>query len=844
MENSNITQKELMNELQSLRNQTFEFLKEQVDRLGNKINQPVYSHKSTSEGISNDYYNKINGLLFDISFHFSDEPTTELALKIISQRFADILNISTCIIYLFERSKDGNFTFVSSDENNTIYSDNTLLSNLLVLYQQLITHQIVETESENIEQEIIDEILAIRDIKSLCAIPLIGNQNRLYGFISVEDENCIREFSDDELTIFEKIASEICKNIDYLKTLNKFEDLRHVINNSDAVLLEIDNDPAMTVSYISENIVQFGYTPHEFISGNIRYDNIILDEDREYYLERIKEATESYSPSLLINYRILNSYNIPIWVEHHITIMRDNSGEVLEYIGFLEDISERKKIETELATKSFELEVYGQSLRELGKITSYQYENTFDLIQAYLSTGCRIFKLKTGILAEIKNNEYIIKNIFSEEQNFSVDDSLNLDETLCSSTYSENKATIYSDIDEIREFRNHPVYLTFGLRSYIGIPITINNKLWGTLSFSSKDVTEFISHNYIQDILSLLAQNIENSIEFKLKEDQKRLTERLLTDKNALLTTLFSNLEYGFLVEDELRKILHVSNEFCRMFDISIPPKFLSGTDSSKTIEFAKVLFKDSEGFVEGINRKIESQTEHKDEILELVDGKTFLRSYFPITASNSIRGHLWIYKNSNKNVNSEMIKTDTIDNIPNTVPKVDEEILNISESLDTLFDVNIEEKKEQTTSNSETIVENIPMENSPIVENIIENEVLDLSNIWDRNILAGMASDLGENEETFMNDMLVTFISDSDSKILQFAESFFSNDYTEAANLAHSLEGSATNIGALKVAATALELEKSCKIKEFNAISNDYGNLNSAFQEFKDCLTNLKIIE
>jgi len=43
----------------------------------------------------------------------------------------------------------------------------------------------------------------------------------------------------------------------------------------------------------------------------------------------------------------------------------------------------------------------------------------------------------------------------------------------------------YDDVAEITEMLKHPCYRNTQLRAYIATPLLINNRIWGTLNFSS-----------------------------------------------------------------------------------------------------------------------------------------------------------------------------------------------------------------------------------------------------------------------------------------------------------------------------------------------------------------------
>ncbi|MCX6045440.1 MAG: PAS domain S-box protein, partial [Chloroflexi bacterium] len=125
----------------------------------------------------------------------------------------------------------------------------------------------------------------------------------------------------------------------------------------------------------------------------------------------------------------------------------------------------------------------------------------------------------------------------------------------------------------------------------------------------------------------------------------RKQTEDELRARTSRLTTLIENLQGGILVEDEARRIVHVNQLFCDMFDIPASPSALLGDDCSNKAEESKILFADPERFVQRVNEITrQRQTVTSDE-LQLLSGQIFERDYVPIFVGNHYQGHLWHYR-------------------------------------------------------------------------------------------------------------------------------------------------------------------------------------------------------
>lgn len=98
------------------------------------------------------------------------------------------------------------------------------------------------------------------------------------------------------------------------------------------------------------------------------------------------------------------------------------------------------------------------------------------------------------------------------------------------------------------------------------------------------------------------------------------------------------------LLENELRQIEFVNQAFCDLFNIDSSPADMIGLDCSQAAEYNKVLFKDEEGFVNGINSLLKNKKKVRGEMLLMKNGNVVQRDYIPIFKENIYVGHLWSY--------------------------------------------------------------------------------------------------------------------------------------------------------------------------------------------------------
>jgi PAS domain S-box-containing protein len=104
-------------------------------------------------------------------------------------------------------------------------------------------------------------------------------------------------------------------------------------------------DDVWSVEYVSDNIVQFGYDPEEFISGTLSYSDIIHPDCLSNLMNEVNVFNGS---NFSQEYMILTAHGEPRWVLERSYAIRDDNNNITHFHGAILDINDRKKVEHEL----------------------------------------------------------------------------------------------------------------------------------------------------------------------------------------------------------------------------------------------------------------------------------------------------------------------------------------------------------------------------------------------------------------------------------------------------------------------------------------------------------------
>ncbi|GLQ75584.1 sensor domain-containing diguanylate cyclase [Vibrio penaeicida] len=173
----------------------------------------------------------------------------------------------------------------------------------------------------------------------------------------------------------------------------------------------------------------------------------------------------------------------------------------------------------------------------------YQITNSFSKgidvqIQELLQLGCERFQLDIGILSRIRGENYTIVNVYCPSSiELNPGDTFPFLNTYCEVTCFSNKPVAIEHVGEHDEFSVHPAYEAFALESYIGIPVHLGSKLFGTLNFSSPKPYEREFSQVDIDALQLMASWISvELVRNKQEQELKKLNAEL--EKLALFDPL------------------------------------------------------------------------------------------------------------------------------------------------------------------------------------------------------------------------------------------------------------------------------------------------------------------
>ncbi len=135
---------------------------------------------------------------------------------------------------------------------------------------------------------------------------------------------------------------------DFLEAFGSFDELKAVLENIPSVIFLRKAEAGFPVDFVSENVSFFGYDAADFKDGKLLYSDLIHPEDLEAFSFGIISNSERGIRDYTQKYRVLTKAGKVRWVEDRTLVRYGQKGRIRDYIGFIRDITEEKKLEEKL----------------------------------------------------------------------------------------------------------------------------------------------------------------------------------------------------------------------------------------------------------------------------------------------------------------------------------------------------------------------------------------------------------------------------------------------------------------------------------------------------------------
>jgi PAS domain S-box-containing protein len=314
--------------------------------------------------------------------------------------------------------------------------------------------------------------------------------------------------------------------------------LRSMTSSSPLAFYVVDNrtDAILYFNYRFCEIWQLEHLYSQMQNGELKNNDIIPDclpliQDLPAFAESCKPLQSEDNRVVLedeINFidgRTMRRFTSQI---------RDESDRYFGRLYIFEDISERKRGEAErkqaeakLLQTSQALIEFSNNLKHLHRLNTTNYNSFDQLFEDCLETGCEIFSCTTGIVTRIEEEICIIYAVKSD-LDLTPNQQFALGNTYCAAVAKEKRTIAYSHVGGMVEMQNHPLYQYLKLETYLGTPIFVDGRVYGSLSFLSNEIKNRDFSDREREFIELMAQSIGKYIAADRIERERQQAEQAL----------------------------------------------------------------------------------------------------------------------------------------------------------------------------------------------------------------------------------------------------------------------------------------------------------------------------
>ncbi|KXJ61628.1 MAG: hybrid sensor histidine kinase/response regulator, partial [Alteromonas sp. Nap_26] len=152
-----------------------------------------------------------------------------------------------------------------------------------------------------------------------------------------------------------------------------------------------------------------------------------------------------------------------------------------------------------------------------------------------LAVGTKILGLETGIVSNIRGEQYSVLSVVTPGDSIPVNSLFALPDTYCADVVNAQSHIAYHDIN-CEPGASHPCFAKYTLKSYLAAPVNVSGEFFGTVNFSSLTPRQEPFTSIEVDYLLLLATWIGNELERQQVMENLHAQKAILAERNLLLS--------------------------------------------------------------------------------------------------------------------------------------------------------------------------------------------------------------------------------------------------------------------------------------------------------------------
>ncbi len=327
----------------------------------------------------------------------------------------------------------------------------------------------------------------------------------------------------NDISNFKNLENELKSNVYKFQSIYDLSPVGIALNNFETgEFIEINDALLYSIGYTKEELGALSFwdiTP-------IKYK----DEEGEQL--KLLEKNGRYGPYEK-EYIRKDGSHYPVLLNG--VTYKDSNGNKL-ILSMVQDMTIIKEAEEQLVSQQ-------KALKALNEINALSKKSVKEQLRDSLILGLDYLGLEMAIISEIDSSKNSYKVLVQHSITGALEDDMvfELGNTYCDITLS-NYSLVAIDKMEDSEYRGHPCYTNFKLESYIGVPLIVDGRTYGTINFSSSVPKGRPFYESEKEFVLLLSRWVNTTFErsqfIQSLEMAKELAEDASKAKEAFLTNM------------------------------------------------------------------------------------------------------------------------------------------------------------------------------------------------------------------------------------------------------------------------------------------------------------------
>ena len=474
-----------------------------------------------------------------------DRDNLQVAIQAIVEKAARTLEVEWVGVWFYQSDRSFIYTVDRFQLSRQTHASGLqlLAENYPTYFQTLETEEILVADDARHDPRTLEFAatwLVPQNIYSMMDVPIRSN-GKTVGILCHEHVGSIHHWTIEEQNFASSLAHTISLAIEVRERAKAEAQLResesrfHGAFDYAAIGMAIVSPEGRWLQVNLSLCQMLGYSESELLATSSH--EITHPDDLEKDLRYVRQMLAGKISYYHLEKRYLHRRGNIIWIMLSVSLVRDSHGNPINFVAQIQDISDRKRAELALRKNSQALQSFSTNLKHLHRINTTEYPDFETLFADCLATGCEIFGLSTGIVSHIQNDSYTILAVQSDlalEANAEFD----VKDTYCTAVVANRSTIAYNHVGKLATMQTHPVYQNLKLESYVGTPIWVRGKIYGTLNFSDTEVREGKFQPQERELIEMMAQSIGHFIEAWETDTERQQAEAALRESEARFRTV------------------------------------------------------------------------------------------------------------------------------------------------------------------------------------------------------------------------------------------------------------------------------------------------------------------